>query len=119
MDPSARLICDGSELVDAGVGVRFSTQHRGEAVQAFVIRHKGRVYGYLNQCGHVPAELDWKPGEFFDYSKLYLVCTVHGALYSPTSGRCLSGRCAGRGLVPLAVAEREGKVYLLDPDQTK
>lgn len=119
MASGERLICDSADVLESGAGVRFQAEHQGEPTQAFIIRFKGRVYGYLNRCGHVPAELDWKPGEFFDYSKLYLVCTVHGALYSPSSGRCLSGRCAGRGLVPLAVAEREGKVYMLDPEQTE
>lgn len=116
MATSERLICDSTALNDGERGVRFEVSRWGEAAQAFVIRYRGRVYGYLNQCGHVPAELDWQPGEFFDYSKLYLICTVHGALYSPSSGQCLSGRCAGRGLVPLVVFEREGKVYLHDPD---
>lgn len=59
-----------------------------------------------------PSKLDWQPGEFFDDSRLYLICSVHGALYAPESGRCLSGRCQGKGLKALAVEERDGTVYL-------
>ena len=79
---------------------------------AFVIRYGGRFFAYFNECAHVPAELDWLPGEFFDDSKLYLICSIHGALYAPETGRCLGGCCAGKGLQSLPVREIDGQVYL-------
>lgn len=111
-----RLICAAEALVDGGKGVRFSVERFGRSVPAFVIRFEGRVRAYLNQCGHVPVELDWLPGEFFDDSKLYLICSVHGALYAPESGRCVGGRCNGVGLKPLAVSEHDGNIYLIEPE---
>jgi nitrite reductase/ring-hydroxylating ferredoxin subunit len=60
----------------------------------------------------VPVELDWQHGEFFDDSKLYLICATHGALYAPESGHCLGGRCNGKGLEPVSVIERDGLIYL-------
>lgn len=113
MAEASRLICASGEIEESGTGVRFTVPLHGRDTPAFVIRFRGTVYGYLNQCGHVPAELDWQPGEFFDYSKLYLVCSIHGALYAPESGTCLGGRCQGVGLRPLAVEERDGFVYLI------
>src|SRR5574343_946044 len=113
MAAAKRLICRSEELADAGRGVRFVVERAGREHPAFVIRFAGRVYAYLNECGHVPAQLDWQPGEFFDYSKLYLVCSIHGALYAPESGQCLGGRCQGVGLKPLRVEERAGLVSLL------
>lgn len=113
MAAEERLICASGDLEDCGRGARFTVQRRGEEVPAFVIRFRGQVHAYLNQCGHVPAQLDWQPGEFFDYSKLYLVCSIHGALYAPESGQCLGGRCQGVGLKTLRVEERAGFVYLL------
>jgi nitrite reductase/ring-hydroxylating ferredoxin subunit len=109
---AARLICSSNALIDAGQGVRFRVKTLGGTADAFAIRHGGRVHAYLNACGHIPAQLDWLPGEFFDDSKLYLICSVHGALYSPSSGACLSGRCAGKGLQALPVCEYDGQVYL-------
>ena len=114
MAAGKRLICASDELADTGAGVRFDIVRQGEAVKAFVIRHHGRVHAYLNRCGHVPVELDWQEGHFFDHSGLYLVCSTHGALYSPENGRCIAGRCAGRGLAPVPVTEEEGGVYLLE-----
>lgn len=112
MAERSRLICNGDEVVESGKGVRFSVERYGRDVPAFVIRFRGVVYGYYNECGHVPAELDWMPGEFFDHSKLYLICSIHGALYAPDSGRCLGGRCQGKGLKPLNVREIDGKILL-------
>lgn len=111
---AAGRICASGDLAEAGPGVRFETTLADGAVPAFVIRHGGRVYAYLNRCGHVSVELDWAPGEFFDLSRLYLICSTHGALYDPASGECLGGPCNGRGLVPLAVEERDGHIYLKD-----
>ena len=106
------LICPVSALVDGGDGIRFSVERYGVSQPAFVIRHAGVVHAYLNRCGHVPVELDWQPGRFFDESGLYLICSTHGALYAPRSGRCLGGRCNGRGLVPIVIIERDGNIYL-------
>ncbi|RIX46095.1 MAG: Rieske (2Fe-2S) protein [Rhodocyclales bacterium GT-UBC] len=112
MAEDLRLICAGADLLDAGKGVRFVVQRHGRSIPAFVIRFRGVVYGYFNECGHIPVELDWVGGEFFDDSKLYLICSVHGALYAPESGRCLGGRCHGKGLKPLPVCEIDQQIYL-------
>lgn len=112
MAENLRLICAGSEVGEAGRGCRFVVSRGERTLPAFVIRYRGSVHAYVNECGHVPAELDWLPGEFFDSSKLYLICSIHGALYAPESGRCLGGRCQGKGLQPLPVCEIEGNIYL-------
>lgn len=118
MAAGQRLICASSALVDAGKGVRFSVERGGRSVPAFAVRYRGRVYAYVNECGHVPVELDWQHGEFFDHSGLYLICAVHGALYAPDTGRCLTGRCQGRGLKPLPLLEVEQNIFLVqeNPD---
>ena len=71
-----RLICAGSALADGGRGVRFSIEQGGRTVPAFVIRYDGSVYAYCNSCAHIPVELDWMEGEFFDQAGLYLVCAT-------------------------------------------
>lgn len=112
MAEGQRLICASAEVAECGKGFRFSFERRGRPVSAFVIRFRGRIHAYFNECGHVPAELDWLPGEFFDDSKLYLICSIHGALYAPDTGRCMGGRCQGKGLQALGVEERDGGIYL-------
>ena len=107
-------VCACVDLSDGGPGVRFEVDHCGVAAPAFAVRFRGRVHAYLNRCGHLPVELDWQHGEFFDISGLYLICATHGALYAPDSGRCLGGRCNGKGLVALAVVEDDGQIFLVE-----
>ena len=114
MAENQRLICFSEDLPERGRGFRFEVMHHGRVAAAFAIRFSGQVYAYVNECGHLPVGLDWQPGEFFDDSKLYLICSVHGALYAPESGQCLGGRCHGRGLIPVPVEERDGVIYLLN-----
>lgn len=108
------VICASSELQDGGRGIRFSVVRWGRPEVAFAVRYRGVIKAYLNRCGHVPTELDWNPGEFFDVEGRYLICATHGAIYSPESGRCMGGRCNGKGLEPVAVVERDGHVYLME-----
>ena len=114
MAPAQRVICDSDALADGGQGVRFSLERHGATVSAFAVRYAGRVYAYLNSCAHIPIELDWVEGEFFDKSGLYLICSTHGATYEPATGYCIMGPCKGERLIALRVAERSGKVYLLE-----
>jgi nitrite reductase/ring-hydroxylating ferredoxin subunit len=114
----ARLICFSGELSDGGPGVRFTVNRHGIDEPAFAVRFQGLVFAYLNRCAHISVELDWQHNEFFDDSKVYLICATHGALYAPENGRCLGGRCNGRGLTPLPVEELDGAVYFIPNEQT-
>ena len=114
MAGSKRLICEADALVEGGRGLRFNIEWHGRPEPAFAVRYDGAVRAFLNRCAHVPVELDWNEGDFFDMSGLYLMCSTHGAMYLPDSGKCVGGPCSGRGLVPLKVEERDGKVFLID-----
>jgi nitrite reductase/ring-hydroxylating ferredoxin subunit len=105
-------ICDASEVVDGGTGVRFDVLVQGGRASAFVVRYQGVVAGYLNRCAHVAMELDWLPGLFFEDEGRYLMCATHGAIYEPDTGACAGGPCLGRGgLLRLQVIEREGRIW--------
>lgn len=105
-----------SELLEGGHGLRFPVLAYGTATTGFVIRKGGVVYGYLNRCAHVPIELDWAQGEFFESSKLYIMCQTHGAIYVPETGQCAGGPCKGGRLRPIAVAEVDGRIVWM-PDE--
>jgi nitrite reductase/ring-hydroxylating ferredoxin subunit len=113
MGERKRLICASAQVEERGTGIRFAVERHGETQPAFVIRYDGAVHAYVNRCAHVPVELDWMPGEFFDLSGLYLICSTHGATYLPETGRCVAGPCSGRSLVRLPLEESDGKVFLI------
>ena len=106
-----RLICASGDLADGGPGVRFEVKRGEQTMPAFVIRFRGALHAYVNECQHQASELDWVPGEFFDADRLYLICATHGALYDPGDGLCVAGPCGGARLAPVAIGERDGVVY--------
>lgn len=105
------LLCASADLAESGKAHLFDVLEYGLPALGFVLRYEGQLVGYLNRCAHVPTELDWQPGEFMDSRRRWIICAVHGALYEPHSGYCVSGPCAGRSLRALDVQEHDGQVY--------
>ena len=112
MADNERMICESAALVERMPGVRFNLPELGRYATGFAIRFKGKVFAYVNQCAHMPVELDWNEGDFFDLSQNYLVCATHGAHYLPDTGYCVMGPCRGRSLTPLEAEERDGKIFI-------
>ena len=106
-----RLICASEALADGERGVRFEVGLDTLARPAFAVRFRGRVYAYVNECRHQATELDWNHGEFFDATRLYLICASHGAVYEPETGRCVLGPCRGKRLQPVMVIEHDGNIF--------
>ena len=108
-----RLICASSALADGGKGVRFALDSWPGEERGFAVRYAGEVRAFVNRCPHAWTELDWQPGEFFEESGLYLVCSTHGAIFIPDTGFCVAGPCRGASLEPLQVREHGGQVFLV------
>jgi nitrite reductase/ring-hydroxylating ferredoxin subunit len=108
---SAVQLCAAADLAEAGRAHVFDLLEHGRPARGFALRFGGRVVAYLNRCAHVPAELDWQPGEFLDDSRSHIICSMHGAVYTPLDGQCIAGPCRGDHLIALTVQERDGQVY--------
>ena len=113
------FVCEASAVVEGGRGQRFPVATGREITTGFVVRHGGVAQAYLNRCAHVPIELDWNEGEFFDSSGLYLMCSTHGAIYRPDSGRCAGGPCRGGSLRKIGLIEQDGKIYWQPDDYVR
>ena len=103
-------LCKSSDLVDSGLAVPFDVVYQGMSCWAFAIRFEGQVQAYLNRCAHVAMEMDYQPNRFFDDSGQWIICATHGALYEPSTGRCMAGPCR-HALVKIGMGERDGVVY--------
>ncbi|MES2016790.1 MAG: Rieske 2Fe-2S domain-containing protein [Pseudomonadota bacterium] len=110
------FICAADQLLEGGRGIRFPVTAFGDKATGFVVRYAGKAHAYLNRCAHVPIELDWAEGEFFESSGLFLMCSTHGAIYVPESGFCAGGPCKGGRLRPIAVLEEDGQIVWI-PDE--
>lgn len=117
MADNERVICRSGDLEERGQGVRFALPELGERTTGFAVRYQGKVHAYVNRCAHVPVELDWNEGDFFDITRDYLICATHGAHYQPDNGHCVMGPCKGQRLQAIAVRERDQQV-MIDLDST-
>ena len=106
-----QALCASAALAEKGRAILFEVLHYRQPARAFALRFDGRVVAYLNRCVHVPAEMDWQPGEFLDSDREFIICSTHGAVYEPLTGRCAGGPCGRGRLTAIDVEERDGQVY--------
>ncbi len=95
----------------------FDVLEFGRSAQAFALRHEHGAVAYVNRCAHVPVEMDWQPRQFWDSDRQFIICSVHGALYDPATGRCVAGPCVGARLHAIQLNEEGGQVYWYPSDR--
>ena len=104
-------LCAADELVERGDAVVFDVIQWRDKATAFAMRFDGEVVAYLNRFVHVPTEMDWEYGKFLDSGRDFIMCSIHGASYNPSNGRCVGGPCGRGSLTKLRVEERDQQVY--------
>ena len=104
-------LCAADELVERGDAVVFDVVQWRDKATAFAMRVDGEVVADLNRCVHVPTEMDWEYGKFLDSGRDFIMCSIHGASYNPSNGRCVGGPCGRGSLTKLRVEERDQQVY--------
>jgi nitrite reductase/ring-hydroxylating ferredoxin subunit len=107
------MVCRSAELADRQHRV-VPVLFKGRPHTAIVLRHRGRIYAYLNQCVHMVRRLDCMEDEIFDSRNEHLRCSMHGIAYHPATGESLSVLCSGERLEALRSAEIDQRVYLAD-----
>lgn len=87
-----------------------------ERFSLFVVRFGGHVKGWLNRCPHAGHPLDFPEHQILTLDKKLLRCASHGAQFEIGSGKCTSGPCEGRKLVPVPVHVSGGMILVGDGD---
>jgi nitrite reductase/ring-hydroxylating ferredoxin subunit len=105
--PLARL----AQIEDGGF-LEVEAQVEGDAESLILHRAGDVVRAWLNVCPHAGRRLDWAPGKFLRNRDGHLVCAVHGATFELGNGECIAGPCRGASLRAVAVAVRDGAVFL-------
>jgi nitrite reductase/ring-hydroxylating ferredoxin subunit len=111
MTASAEWRCATADL-GPGTTARFRLRCGSRPVEGFVLNHGGELHAYVNRCPHVGTPLDLWPNEFLDDEGRLVVCSTHGALFEPATGRCVAGPCAGDALTRLPV-HRDGDAVVV------
>ncbi len=92
--------------------IKFFIKKDGEDQPGFVVLFNSKYYAYRNKCQHLAVELDWENNKFFEAEERFIVCATHGALYEPSTGKCISGPCTGKNLELLNLEITEDKLIV-------
>jgi nitrite reductase/ring-hydroxylating ferredoxin subunit len=94
---------------------KFAIGSEKNGPEGFVVRHKGELHAWRNECRHVPMTMDWVENRFLSRDKCWIQCATHGALYDIATGLCVAGPPAGKSLHRLAVSVEDGNVVVRVP----
>jgi nitrite reductase/ring-hydroxylating ferredoxin subunit len=111
MADSAEWRCTAGELAP-GHTRKFRLQCGNRPLHGFLLNHDGEFRAWVNRCPHVGTPLDLWPNEFYTDDGRQLICSTHGAIFEPLTGRCTLGPCAGDALRPLPLW-REGDALVV------
>ncbi len=88
----------GVAALEHGEACVFRFEREGESREGFVLRVAEELVAYHNRCPHWGVDLDMGEGQFFSKLNQRIICSSHGALFSPRSGYCEAGPCVGDSL---------------------
>ena len=88
------------ELAEGAAACR-SVNDGQRDIPVIIVRSAGRLHAYLNNCPHAGVRLDWANGTVSLEGSNSLRCSMHGALFEPSNGRCVAGPCKGSALVSI------------------
>jgi len=110
-----RVVAKDSELAE-GQSAKFKFREAGDEREGFVIRHRGALHAYRNECRHIPMGMDWVENRFLSRDRCHIQCATHGALYEIETGLCVDGPPAGERLRRLDVEVRGDEIVVTLPD---
>jgi nitrite reductase/ring-hydroxylating ferredoxin subunit len=102
-------------LADPGA-LEFSVGTGEWPFRGLLVRCQSEIYAYANVCPHQRHPLNLTPNGFFTPDKSALLCTSHGALFKPETGKCIGGPCLGKSLTKLTSRIEDEIIYVTAPD---
>jgi nitrite reductase/ring-hydroxylating ferredoxin subunit len=108
------VVCRADELGESQTA-KFRLGAGKNAPEGFVVRHRGELHAWRNECRHIPMTMDWVENRFLSRDKCWIQCATHGALYDIATGQCVAGPPTGKALRPLEVSVEEGNVVVRLP----
>ena len=102
--PAAALDDQGFLSVDV---LMHNASPREKAANILVFRYQGQVYAYINHCMHMQRPLNCQQDAIFDAKRRWLRCSMHGFIFEPETGVCISPVCEGQKLQAIRIVEQD------------
>ena len=96
--------------VPDGGSAALTMDRDGRSYSVIAVRKDGHLYAYLNICPHRGLPLDFRPGQFLDLERKYILCSNHAALFRIEDGACVEGPCGSGGLLAVPVQIKDGLI---------
>jgi len=112
-DAKQAFICHYEQLVQSKYLI-VPIKYKQVKQSAIIFALEKKVYAYLNYCMHMQRPLDCQEDNIFDHSEKLLRCSMHGFVFEPSNGECLSPVCAGEKLQALKIVVLENAIYFSD-----
>lgn len=106
-----QYLCRLDEIEEPGAR-GFTLSGDGPALEIFVVRAQGRIFGYVDSCPHIGTPLEFLPDRFLTADRTEILCSTHGARFEIATGRCTAGPCRGRFLTSVPVFSEDGRLFL-------
>ncbi|MGV9007949.1 MAG: Rieske (2Fe-2S) protein [Brevundimonas sp.] len=107
--PAGVTLCAGTEIADPG-SRGFVLQIDEAWFHGFVVRKQGQVAGYVDRCPHQGFPLAMELDRYLTPDGDLILCSWHGAVFTPLTGACVGGPCAGARLTPWPVVVADGVI---------
>jgi nitrite reductase/ring-hydroxylating ferredoxin subunit len=82
------------------------------AFELIVARTGAAVFGYVNECKHMPIALNLLDDDAVPTAKHHVICEHHCASFRFSDGYCVEGPCEGDSLDAVPLAIRDGRVVI-------
>ncbi|MFN2376891.1 MAG: Rieske (2Fe-2S) protein [Candidatus Binatia bacterium] len=107
----AVVVCREEDLAE-GSTVKFRLGKGKHPAEGFVVRRRGRLHAWRNECRHVPMQMDWVENRFLSRDGCWIQCATHVALYEIDTGLCVAGPPSGKRLLRLDVNVENGMIVV-------
>lgn len=102
-----------NDFLTADIVIKLRTGQTRKA-NILLFQFNDSVYAFLNHCMHMQRQLNCQADAIFDGERQRLRCSMHGFVFEPETGVCLSPVCEGQQLQPIKLIEQQGFLSLHD-----
>lgn len=113
IETTDNIICRYQDLEQYDYLTR-QVRYQGKICSIIVFLFDEAVFAYINHCIHRQQRLDCEADTIFDRSGRFIHCSMHGCIFDPITGECISPVCAGEKLMAVKVARSGQDIVITD-----